>query len=558
LARTIAPGGFARRDAGESLGRAIAVAQRTILLLFPGADLGQIPGSLRRHADVVRPGGIPALVRRPPPDIDRLVVAGGTPSDEIGFGLAALVAARLRPSSVVVIDTSTGRARRFALSRYLLATGPSAVVQGLTSALAVIAQRGEILALREPRDRQPREGALDRVLYVRPYVGHGTGVGGSVTHAHGVIRALTRAGIRVDAITTDRYIAATAAADPDPPCAWDVRPVHPAFRAIPASAGFGGDLALGRAARNRVEAADVIYQRHGRFALVGAALSRWSGRPLFLEVNSLETFFHAHWQDTPLTSQLAACEDAIISSASRIFVVSDVMREVLLERGVAKHRVVVTPNGVDTDRFGSARDEVLRRTMGIDPDDILVGFVGSFGPWHGAPVLARAFASAASQEPRLRLLLVGDGPERDVTQHLLEASGLNSAARFCGVVPPPEVPRHLAACDILVAPHVPLPDGTEFFGSPTKLFEYMAAGRAIVASDLGQIGHVLDSEQTAILVEAGNADALSQALVRLGRDPVARARLGTSARERARACHSWDRTAEKIIETYASLEGPQR
>jgi glycosyltransferase involved in cell wall biosynthesis len=396
------------------------------------------------------------------------------------------------------------------------------------------------------------------VLYVRPYVGHGTGVGGSVTHAHGVIRALTRAGVRVDAITTDHHIAATAAADPDPPCVWDVTRVHPAFRAIPASAGFGGDLALGRAALDRVRAADVIYQRHGRFTLVGAALSRWSGRPLFLEVNSLETFFHSHWRDTPLTSQLAACEDAVISSASRIFVVSDVMREVLLERGVPKHRVVVTPNGVDTERFGAARDEGLRLAMGIEPDDILVGFVGSFGPWHGAPLLARAFASAVGQEPRLRLLLVGDGPERDATQQLLETAGVHSAARFCGVVPPPEVPRHLAACDILVAPHVPLPDGTEFFGSPTKLFEYMAAGRAIVASDLGQIGHVLDNEQTAILVEPGNANALSEALVRLGRDPETRARLGASAREKARACHSWDRTAEKIIETYVALEGPQR
>jgi glycosyltransferase involved in cell wall biosynthesis len=111
----------------------------------------------------------------------------------------------------------------------------------------------------------------------------------------------------------------------------------------------------------------------------------------------------------------------------------------------------------------------------------------------------------------------------------------------------------LDACDILVSPHVPLADGSDFFGSPTKLFEYMAMGKGIVASRLGQIGDVLVDNETALLVEPGDAADLSKAIIRLSADVELRARLGSAAREAAVGLHTWQRNAANIIDAYRRL-----
>jgi glycosyltransferase involved in cell wall biosynthesis len=99
------------------------------------------------------------------------------------------------------------------------------------------------------------------------------------------------------------------------------------------------------------------------------------------------------------------------------------------------------------------------------------------------------------------------------------------------------VPGYLAAADILVSPHAPV---AGFIGSPIKIFEYMASGRAIVASRLAQIAEILEHEHTALLTEPGSAADLCEALRRLVDDSSLRARLGAAARDQARSRHTWD------------------
>jgi glycosyltransferase involved in cell wall biosynthesis len=110
----------------------------------------------------------------------------------------------------------------------------------------------------------------------------------------------------------------------------------------------------------------------------------------------------------------------------------------------------------------------------------------------------------------------------------------------------------LDACDILLAPHVPLADGSEFFGSPTKIFEYMAMGKAIVASRLGQIGEVLTHESTALLVEPGEIDALRGAIMDFVGSSDLRTRLGANAREAAVRQHTWTHNARRVLDAYES------
>jgi glycosyltransferase involved in cell wall biosynthesis len=520
--------------------------------------------TLSRDADVARrlldaaagPGEISELhasqLRRwPIPRCDDFGVAGSPPEDEIGYGFAVLAVAAARPERVALVDTGQGDVRWSGRARFLTSALAPAVAQLGASALSVGAQR--LLAAAPLRaNGRARGEALRRALYVRPLVGSASPAGGSVTHAHEVIRALRGCGVAVEGVTTDPWIA-DAASDMDPSWSWRLVRVPRSFKAIPASAALGGDLALVTAALGAARRADVVYQRHSRFSLAGALLARLAGRPLFLEYNGPESFFRERWQPTPLAGRLAACEEAALRAATRIVVVSSVDRDSLLGRGIEDGRIVLNPNGVDPDRFARGGGPEIRRNLGLPPENVVVGFVGSFGPWHGAPVLARAFVRVAGTVPAARLLLVGAGPELDEVRRTITEAGLDDRAVYTGLVNPGDVPRYLDACDVLASPHVQLPGGERFFGSPTKLYEYMAAGKAIAASRLEQIGEVLDHERSALLVEPGDIEGLAGALVRLAGDADLRARLGSEARRDAEARHTWRANAERLVGAYEEL-----
>jgi glycosyltransferase involved in cell wall biosynthesis len=152
----------------------------------------------------------------------------------------------------------------------------------------------------------------------------------------------------------------------------------------------------------------------------------------------------------------------------------------------------------------------------------------------------------------VRFLFVGSGSLHADVERLLEDERLRGKAIFTGAVAHERVPALLDACDILIAPHVPLADGSDFFGSPTKIFEYMAMGKAIVASRLGQIGEVLADQVTALLVEPGDVGALGHAIADFVASSELRARLGANARKAAVEQHTWTHNAERVLDAYDS------
>ena len=117
-------------------------------------------------------------------------------------------------------------------------------------------------------------------------------------------------------------------------------------------------------------------------------------RPLFLEYNGSEVWVGKHWDRVGSLDLLERYERLNLDAAARIFVVSEVERRNLEARGVRAEKIVVNPNGVDVERFRPGVGGVdVRRELRIEDDEVVAGFVGTFGPWHGVEKLAEAIKS---------------------------------------------------------------------------------------------------------------------------------------------------------------------
>jgi glycosyltransferase involved in cell wall biosynthesis len=299
--------------------------------------------------------------------------------------------------------------------------------------------------------------------------------------------------------------------------------------------------------------ARLLYQRHGRFVFAGALLSRLMGIPLVLEYNASEDWMAKYWDPARFSPWLRLCERVSVKAASLIVVVSNPLKQELMGAGVPAERILVNPNAVDPEWFhphcGGTK---LRQDLGFRSADIIVCFVGTFSYWHGVAVLEQTIGSLLEKHQvasgQLKFLLVGDGPLAPQLRNALEPYARHGLVTFTGAIPHGSVRAHLDAADVLVSPHVPMPGGGPFFGSPTKLFEYMAMGKAIAASALDQIADVLEDGRTALLVKPGDADELAEAIQRLAADAQLRLELGHNARETALARHTWRQNAKRVLE----------
>lgn len=295
-----------------------------------------------------------------------------------------------------------------------------------------------------------------------------------------------------------------------------------------------------------------IYQRYSLYNYVGVKLALHWQVPLILEYNGSEVWISKHWgQGIKYLAVAEHIENLNLRMATLIVVVSQPLKDELIERGIAPNKIMVNPNGVEPTQYSPQIDgSAIRRQYQLE-NKIVIGFIGTFGPWHGAEVLVDAFSLLLKQYPsyrdNIRLLLIGDGAKMTEVRTKLTQHDIEAYCFLTGIVPQHEGPFYLAACDILVSPHVPNPDGSKFFGSPTKLFEYMAMGKGIVASDLDQIGEVLSHNQTAYLVTPGDPQALANGLKALINDPALRIRLGEAARHQVMAHYTWQQHTQRIM-----------
>jgi len=468
----------------------------------------------------------------------------------LAFG--ALAGAR----QVVLIDSYGGVRKESGVG--ILARAPFRfAAESLASAAAIAQSRLRLTQLeraiqqRETLTRQPAPDPI-RIAYLRSTPSPGTPAGGAATHINGFINAASELGAQINVISNDNI----AGLDESRLMLIDPQPIGITRAAF----DLRNNLIFSAGVLREIERrpVDLIYQRYGRFTWAGVEASLRARVPLFLEYNGSEVWIGKHWDTSGMISLLERFERLNLLASRRIFVVSEVERRNVLRAGVPNEKIIVNPNGVDTQTFHpDVGGAAARGELGIGPDEILAGFVGTFGPWHGVLTLAEAICLLPA-DCRVRFLLVGAGRFREQVEHIIRQGGREQQTIFAGHVQHERVPALLDACDILLSPHVPLEDGSEFFGSPTKLFEYMAMGKGIVASRLGQIADVLADEQNALLIEPGSAQQLADAILRFMKSRELRERLGAAARRAAIERHTWKQNAQRVINEYVSLSQGER
>lgn len=293
---------------------------------------------------------------------------------------------------------------------------------------------------------------------------------------------------------------------------------------------------------------NVVWEYYSFYGMSGWLLSRLTGAPLVLNVDAPLIEEYERLQGAYLGRVRRAIGRSILrrnlARAAAVHVPSQVLAEWLVrDYGVPRAKLHVIPNGVHLEALARPADRAALRqqhALGAAP---VVLFVGSLQPWHGCDVLLEAFAQVVRRQPEARLLIIGDGKVRDALERQAAHLKLNGSAQFVGYVPHTRVAQYLALADIAVLPYPSLP--IPFYFSPIKLFEYMGAGKAIVASRLGQIAELLQDRRTARLVSPGSVTELADALAELCASADRGARLGAQARQAAEA-HTWTRRGQAL------------
>lgn len=280
---------------------------------------------------------------------------------------------------------------------------------------------------------------------------------------------------------------------------------------------------------------DFIYERYNLYFLAGSLLARWYKIPLFLEVNSPLAHERAAYSGLQLKRLATMIERFTWRSANGVFPVTHVLGDIMRSSGVKKERITVIPNGIVLDRFPQREPN--------PGQNVTLGFVGFVRDWHGLDFVIDAMSQVTSN---VSLVIVGDGPACAGLKQRAARRGLRERVHFTGLVPHEEIAKHVMQFDIALQPAVTP------YASPLKIFDYMAAGCAIVAPDQPNIREILTHERTALLFNPDFPTQQWDAISTLIEDAMLRQTLGANARAELEAKnYTWSGNAARIVDKAA-------
>jgi glycosyltransferase involved in cell wall biosynthesis len=294
-----------------------------------------------------------------------------------------------------------------------------------------------------------------------------------------------------------------------------------------------------RLLRGRV---DIVYERFGAFQALGAGCQK-DGVPWVLETNG-PLFYEAKIERKSLVlSGLARyLENRAYQQCDLLVCISHKLRDTLVDLcDVPVEKIVVIPNGVDTEFFDPTRYEPERPFPGFT-----VGFVGNLYAWAGLDLLFEAVAELHREGVDIHVVVVGDGFMRHRLEDQVRALGLNERVLFVGRLPRPAVPPYIAGFDVGYSGQVRLQLG-EMYHSPLKIYEYMSMAKPVVASAFDDARRVITDGSNGFLFEPGDKGSLKQALRRSWEAVSELDQMGRRARTYVIAHHSWTMRVQMLL-----------
>lgn len=304
-------------------------------------------------------------------------------------------------------------------------------------------------------------------------------------------------------------------------------------------------LALARLMRER--RFDIVHTHMSKAALAGALAARLV-RPRPRLVNTAHILGSIALAN-PMARRIFGVYDRLLlgGATDAVIVVSEAIRDKAIRLGVIPPaRLHAVQNGILTDRFSvdPAQAAARRAEFGAGPEDTLAVAVARLVPWKGIEMLIDAVAILAPSRPRLRVVVVGDGPLRAELEQRAAARGVGGQLTFAGMRR--DVPEILAAADVFVLPSIAE-------GMPIAVLEAMAAGLPIVATAVDGVPEVVLDGEVGLLARTREPAEFAERLDALVADPERRRHLGESARRRVETVFSARRTAENTAKVYRSL-----
>lgn len=288
---------------------------------------------------------------------------------------------------------------------------------------------------------------------------------------------------------------------------------------------------------------DFIYERYCRSNFGGVLAARHCRIPHVLEVNtpySVELKLYVggthHWLDQQL-------ENFTLNRADRIATVSHALKDYLAEQGVPAERMLVTPNAISPGALPEVDKAGARIQLGLPSDRLVIGFAGSMRKWHGIDFLMEAWPRIRSECPGDPfLLLIGDGELRPQVEQEIIKNDWQGCVRLVAPVPHNEIFRWMMAMDIGLMPD------SNFYGSPMKIFEYMAMGAVACAPRLGPLEEIIEHRKTGMLFQQRDSESFFRAIQELSESSELREKIATASRQYVLENHRWVDNARRVIE----------
>lgn len=294
------------------------------------------------------------------------------------------------------------------------------------------------------------------------------------------------------------------------------------------------------------EKIDFIYERYSFYCWAGVKSGKEMGIPLILEVNEISGIKRVRGQT--LKGVAKKIEINNFKQACAIVVVSKFLKKEIARTGITSAKIHVIPNGVNPKVFNP--DVVCTELIEKYKlrDKVVIGFAGGFVKWQDFDLLFNAFKKVIHQTDReICLFLVGDGPMRKVLKQKVKALDLQNSVIFTERVPHGLVPVYIKAMDICVIIH------NNEFGSPIKLFEYMAMCKSVIAPRLGPLEEVVTHNVNGCLFEKGNLEQLTEFLKELTINKEFYRIISQNARQIVLKKYLWEHNAKSILNVYNDL-----